>query len=58
MVVLALLSDPPVVQKILRHLGFPAEAPPLAPAILAASDGPLFEDGEWDATGTASRAPP
>jgi hypothetical protein len=60
MVVLALLSDPPVVQKILRHLGLPAEAPPLAPAILAASDGPLFEDGEreWDATGTVSRAPP
>jgi hypothetical protein len=60
MVVLALLSDPPVVKKILRHLALPAEPPPLAPAILAASDGPLFEDGEgeWDASGTASRAPP
>jgi protein-tyrosine-phosphatase len=32
----------------------------LAPAILAASDGPLFEagEGEWDASGTPSRAPP
>ncbi|MGD8396206.1 MAG: hypothetical protein PVF43_12105, partial [Candidatus Eiseniibacteriota bacterium] len=49
MVVLALLSDPPVVTKILRHLGLPAEVPPLAPPILAASDGPLFEagEGEW-----------
>jgi hypothetical protein len=39
MVVLALLSDPPAVKKILPHLGLPAEAPPLAPAMLAASDG-------------------
>jgi len=31
MVVLALISDPPVVGKILRHLGLPDEAPPVAP---------------------------
>jgi hypothetical protein len=48
------------VKKILRHLALPAEAPPLAPAMLAASDGPLFEagEGEWGASGAASRAPP
>jgi hypothetical protein len=60
MVVLALLSDPPVVKTILHYLGLPAEAPRLAPAMLAVSDGPLFEDGEGecDATGAPSRAPP
>ena len=28
---IALISDPPVVRKILRHLGLPAEPPALAP---------------------------
>jgi len=32
MVVLALISDPPVVARILRHLRLPTEPPPLAPA--------------------------
>jgi hypothetical protein len=32
MVVLAFLSDPPVVEKILRHLKLPANAPAIAPA--------------------------
>jgi hypothetical protein len=32
MVVLALLSDPEVVGKILRHLGLPTTVPALAPA--------------------------
>jgi hypothetical protein len=32
MVVLALISDPPVVTKILRHLRLPTEPPPFAPA--------------------------
>ena len=32
MVVLALLSDPDVVGKIVRHLGLPTTAPALAPA--------------------------
>jgi hypothetical protein len=32
MVVLAFLSDPAVVSKILNHLGLPATAPALAPA--------------------------
>ena len=32
MVVLALVSDPPVVAKILRHLGLPVGPPAIAPA--------------------------
>jgi hypothetical protein len=32
MAVLALISDPPVVTKILRHLRLPTRPPPLAPA--------------------------
>ena len=32
MVVLAFLSDPPVVERILRHLKLPSEPPHLAPA--------------------------
>jgi hypothetical protein len=32
MVILAFLSDPPVVAKILRHLRLPTTTPPLAPA--------------------------
>ena len=32
MVVLALLSDPPVVTRILAHLGLPTQTPPLTPA--------------------------
>lgn len=32
MVILALISDPPVITKILRHLGLSTEPPPLSPA--------------------------
>jgi hypothetical protein len=32
MIVLAFLTDPAVVEKILRHLGLPLSAPALAPA--------------------------
>jgi hypothetical protein len=32
MLVLAFLTDPAVVEKILRHLGLPCTPPPLAPA--------------------------
>ena len=31
MVILALISDPPVITKILRHLGLPTEPPPTSP---------------------------
>jgi len=36
MVVLAFLTDPAVVSKILAHLGLPTTPPPVAPARLAA----------------------
>jgi len=56
MVVLAFLSDPPVVKRILRHLGLPDEALPLAPAGHVHRDEPLFaECAAGDAT---SRSPP
>jgi hypothetical protein len=38
MVVLAFLTDPPVVSKILAHLGLPTAPPPLAPARLPAQE--------------------
>ena len=38
MVVLAFLTDPTVVQKILAHLGLPTVPPPLTPARLAAQE--------------------
>jgi hypothetical protein len=56
MVVLALISDPPVVRKILRHLGLPDEVPPLTPAAPTSMDGPLFEDAA--ASGPPARPPP
>ena len=56
MVVLALISDPPVVGKILRHLGLPDEAPPVAPAASTCIDEPLFADADSDAA--PARSPP
>ena len=50
MVVLALLSEPDVVRKILLHLELPADVPALAPAVLAGD--PLFDhpdDGDHTA---------
>jgi hypothetical protein len=49
MVVLAFLTDPPVVSKILAHLGLPTAPPPLAPARLAAQEE-LFPDAADDAS--------
>jgi len=43
MVVLAFLTDPAVVSKILAHLGLPTSPPPLAPARVAAQEE-LFPD--------------
>jgi hypothetical protein len=56
MVVLALISDPPVVGKILRHLGLPDEVPPVAPAAITPLDEPLFEDAA--ASSPPARPPP
>lgn len=52
MVVLAFLTDPTVVSKILAHLGLPTAPPPLTPARLAAQEE-LFPD----ATDEASQDP-
>ena len=36
---IAAIEDPPVIQRILAHLGLPTRAPPRAPA----RTGPLFQ---------------
>jgi hypothetical protein len=54
MLVLALLSEPDVVRKILLHLELPADVPTPAPAVL--DDDPLFDYPD-DHTHTA-RPPP
>ena len=56
MVVLALISDPQVVRKILQHLGLPADVPPVAPAAPPCRDEPLFK--ECIDGGAAPRSPP
>jgi hypothetical protein len=43
MVVLALISDPDVVRKILLHLELPADVPPLEPACPTADEELLFD---------------
>jgi len=54
MVVLAFLTDPAVVSKILAHLGLPTAPPPLSPARLASQEE-LFPDA--DAVDEASQDP-
>ena len=56
MIVLALISEPQVVRKILLHLGLPADLPPLSPAVLRNVEQPFFD---VDATSPApARSPP
>jgi hypothetical protein len=56
MVVLALISEPQVVRKILLHLGLPADLPPVAPAVHRDVEQPLFDE---DAFGPVpARSPP
>ncbi len=43
MVVLALITDPRVLRRILSHLELPADRPPLAPCSPGGDLGPLFE---------------
>jgi hypothetical protein len=45
--VLAFLSDPAVVTKILDHLRLPSSAPPLAPARMPEDEFPFFQDTEF-----------
>jgi len=55
MVVLALISEPQVLRKILVHLGLPADVPPVAPAVHRDVEEPLFED---DVVSAAPARPP
>jgi hypothetical protein len=41
--ILSFLTDPPVVRRILTHLGLPTEAPPVAPAGLGLGRGLAIE---------------
>ena len=54
MVVLALLSEPDVVRKILLHLGLPADVPPTFPA--RQHDETLFDEDFQ--TRAPARSPP
>jgi hypothetical protein len=56
MVVLALLSDPAVVRKILLHLELPADLPTPAPAVIASDDA--FDYFDLDACPPTTRPPP
>ena len=55
MIVLAFLSEPDVVRKILLHLGLPADLPPTAPA--QHHDQPFCGD-DFFQTGLPARSPP
>jgi hypothetical protein len=58
MVVLAFLTDPPVVRRILDHLDLPSSAPRLSPACSAddVGDGWLPLDGRQGNAGTGNLA--
>ena len=56
MVVLALLSDPTVVRKILLHLELPPDLPNPAPAVLP--DDNLFDQLNRDTGPPSARPPP
>jgi hypothetical protein len=56
MVVLALISEPQVLRKILLHLGLPADLPPVAPAVHRCVEPPLFD--EDTASAQPARSPP
>ena len=56
MVVLALISDPQVLRKILVHLGLPADVPPVAPAVHRCVEEPLFDQDA--ASAAPARSPP
>ena len=69
MVVMALLTDPQILERILTHLGLPVHPPPIAPARLDAQteielddsgivEADLDEPPMEPAPFTASRAPP
>ena len=51
MTVIAFLTDPPVLRRILDHLGLPSSPPTLAPARSPLDEAGLFMDEEPDNTG-------
>jgi len=55
MLVLALISEPRVVRKILLHLRLPADVPPQAAAVHRDDQESLFDD---DAAGEKPARPP
>jgi hypothetical protein len=57
MVVLALISHPRVLRKILLHLGLPVDGPPVAPAAHRRDEGLLFDECD-DPCATSARSPP
>jgi len=68
MTVIAFLTDPPVLKRILDHLGLPSSPPPLAPArspldeawwFVDEDTGDIEEDGSyWEEEAEIARAPP
>ncbi len=48
---IAFLTDPPVLTRILDHLGLPSSHPPLAPARSHLDEAGLFVEGQPDDTG-------
>ncbi|MFH1529958.1 MAG: transposase [Pseudomonadota bacterium] len=68
MTVIAFLTDPPVLRRILDHLGLPSSSPPLAPARSPLDEAGLFvdedtvaEEGDWpdpEEGNETARAPP
>jgi len=49
MVVLAFITDPPTLRKILDHLGLPSSPPPVLPARRAWEEFPIEDQGGWQA---------
>ena len=54
---LALISDPTVLRRILQHLGLPVDGPPAAPAAHRCDERLLFDESGASRT-TSARSPP
>jgi hypothetical protein len=58
MLVLAFLTDPPVIHRILEHLNLPSNPPPVAPAASQDDDAPPDWDDEPSTAARVTRTPP
>jgi hypothetical protein len=60
MIVLAFITDPGVLRKILEHLGLPSAGPPRAPSLfeLREEQVEMFEGWEEEGEARAGRDPP